>query len=272
MAKKSNVEKTDQAKGSDEAEETLDSPLGVDIAEIMESVAEQPSAAGNIDITKIIKSTGGVQAAVNTAVPMIDQIATQARLEAQRASALAMKEYRRQLQGIMLSMQGTIREEGTRLADQICAKIVTQIRQAVLLETEKKALNLVDEFVLGWQIEAESMSQDLLNSDIESEIESDRPNGVKDRSPVMTAPEAKVNDEPAVSDKTVKHIDTEEKDKTAMSPVMAAAEKTQAAGSASKKPETVIADRPKIEQSENEKKVVFDFATFIAQSKSPLKS
>ena len=272
MAKKSNVEKTDPTKGSDEAEENIDSSFGVDVAKIIESVAEQPAVAGNIDITKIIKSTSGVQAAINTAVPMIDQIGIQARLEAQRASALAMKEYRRQLQSIMLSMQGTIREKGTRLADLICAKIVTQIRQAVLLETEKKALNLVDEFVLGWQIEAESMSQDLLTSDIEPEIESDIPKGAKDKSPVEMAPEAKVKDEPAALDKNVKHVETEEKDKTATLPVATAVEKNQVAGSASKKPETGDTDRPKMEQSENEKKVVFDFATFIAQSKSPVKS
>jgi hypothetical protein len=188
---------------------------------------------------------------------MIDQIASFAKTEAQKASALAMKEYRRRLQRIMISMQGTIREEGVRIADEICARVTTQIRQAVLLETEKKALNLVDEFILGWQIEAEGMSQELLTSEPEPEVEM--------TPAVLVAAPAAVTPEPAVvAERTTQPVEAAEKEKTApaaVAPVAAAPSKRQ--------PEPVVSDRP---LSDTEKKVVFDFATFIAQSKSPVKS
>ena len=265
MGKKINVDKPESGPASDEIEDILDPRDGAGVAEILDDVNQ--ATASNIDVAKIIKSTGGIQAAVISAGPMIDQIGTQARLDAQRASAMAMKEYRRQLQTIVGSMQGTIREEGVRLAEQICARITTQIRQAVLLETEKKALNLVDEFVLGWQIEAESMSQDLLAVSAEptAEIPSNKP--LEKSEPVTTAKE-----ESSMTEKSVKAVEATEKD-TASLPLNPAAEKAPGPGPIAKKqPETASPERAKTEQSENEKKVVFDFATFIAQSKSPLKT
>lgn len=269
MGKKINVDKPDSERTSDETEDSLEGFEGADAAE----AAEMPGELGatGIDVAKIIKSTGGIQTAVSSTVPMIDQIATQARLEAQRASALAMKEYRRQLQTIVSSMQGTIREEGVRLADQICAKITTQIRQAVLLETEKKALNLVDEFVLGWQIEAETMSQDLLAVSAEPNTE---PRAIKSPEKIGDSESIVTEEEPVSSEKTARIVETDEKAKVLPPSATASAEKIAAPEAALKKqPEPVSNDqKPKAEQSENEKKVVFDFATFIAQSKSPLKS
>ena len=272
MGKKISVEKLGASKTSDESEDTLDLPVDTDAAELIESVSDDTGASTDIDINRIIKSTGGIQAAVSSTVPMIDQIGSHARLEAQRASAMAMKEYRRQLQGIMVSMQGTIREEGVRLAEQICSRITTQIRQAVLLETEKKALNLVDEFVLGWQIEAESMSQDLMATGVASDYELPLARTVE-RGAVVSILEPLVNNEPIVQDKQARTVESTEIDRTPPSPVIPVIDKTPSPISGLKKqPETGGAERPRMEQSENEKKVVYDFATFIAQSKSPLKS
>jgi hypothetical protein len=263
MGKKINVDKLDSERAADDTEDALESLESAEAAE--EVVIEAESGTAGIDVAKIIKSTGGIQSAVSSTGPMIDQIATHARLEAQRASALAMKEYRRQLQTIVSSMQGTIREEGVRLADQICARITTQIRQAVLLETEKKALNLVDEFVLGWQIEAETMSQDLLAVSAEPTAE---PRTIKSAEKI----ESVAKEEPASHEKTARIVETMEKDK--ISPPTAVTEEKTPAGTVLKKQaENVGGDQKlKAEQSETEKKVVFDFATFIAQSKSPLKS
>lgn len=103
------------------------------------------------------KTRGDIEMAVTSAFPMIDQIAVQARSQAQRASSLAMHEYRRKLQGIVLDMQDNVREEGAKLAE--------QIRQAVLLQAEEKALDLVDDFVHGRQAEAEKLSQTLFMSE-----------------------------------------------------------------------------------------------------------
>ncbi len=268
MGKKINVDKSDAERASDDVEDSIEAVAETDMPEIPET-SGQSAAAGNIDVAKIIKSTGGIQAAVNSAGPMIDQIGSQARLEAQRASAMAMKEYRRQLQGIVGSMQGTIREEGVRLADQICARITTQIRQAVLIETEKKALNLVDEFVLGWQIEAETMSQDLLTVSVEPGYEMHElklPSNVG-------SPEESIQEEPAMVEKSAKPIEAVVEKEKVVLPINPVAEKQGATNPVSKKQTEVTGlDRSKTEQSENEKKVVFDFATFIAQSKSPVKS
>ncbi|TFG47196.1 MAG: hypothetical protein E4H31_00195, partial [Dehalococcoidia bacterium] len=106
---------------------------------------------------------GDLEIAVQSAFPMIDQIAAQARSQAQRASTLAMHEYRRKLQGVLLDMQDNVREEGSKLAE--------QIRQAVLLQAEEKALDLVDEFIHGRQMEVENLSRNLLLSDEQSEDE-----------------------------------------------------------------------------------------------------
>jgi hypothetical protein len=265
MGKKINIDKTDAQ--SDDTEDIPESSADNDIAAILETL-DDPAISSNIDVAKIIKSTGGIQNAANSAAPMIDQIAARARLEAQRASALAMKEYRKQLQGIVNSMQGTIREEGTRVADQICARVTTQIRQAVLIETEKKALNLVDEFVLGWQIEAESMSQDLLSVSAEPTIYSPEA-----KTPEQTEePEATTKKEPALLEKPAKPVESIDKEKASLSLDVVAERSIVPAMAAKKQSETIVNERPKTEQSENEKKVVFDFATFIAQSKSPVKS
>ncbi|MEN8613713.1 hypothetical protein ABFB09_00320 [Dehalogenimonas sp. THU2] len=105
--------------------------------------------------------TGDIEMAIKTALPMIDQIAIQARSQAQRASALAMHEYRRKLQGIVLDLQDTVREEGARLAE--------QMRQAVILQAEEKALDLVDDFIHGRQAEAASLSDNLLMADESAE-------------------------------------------------------------------------------------------------------
>jgi hypothetical protein len=268
MGKKINVDKSDAEKSADETEDIIEIASVIEASEIMET-SDQPVTAGSIDVAKVIKSTGGIQAAINSAGPMIDQIGLQARLEAQRASALAMKEYRRQLQSIVGSMQGTIREEGVRLAEQICARITTQIRQAVLIETEKKALNLVDEFVLGWQIEAESMSQDLMAVSAEPGYELPE---LKLPSRVGSSEESR-EEEPAAIEKAAKPVEAVTEKEKVNIPMNPVAEKQAAPNPVSKKqPENTGMERQKTEQSENEKKVVFDFATFIAQSKSPVKS
>jgi hypothetical protein len=103
------------------------------------------------------KPAGDIELAVQNTFPMIDQIASQARVQAQRASSLAMHEYRRKLQGIVLDMQDNVRDEGAKLAE--------QIRQAVLLQAEEKALDLVDDFIHGRQAEAESLARNLLLPD-----------------------------------------------------------------------------------------------------------
>jgi hypothetical protein len=105
---------------------------------------------------------GDLEMAVQSAFPMIDQIAVQARTQAQRAGTLAMHEYRRKLQGIVLDMQDSVREEGARLAE--------QIRQAVLLQAEEQALDLVDEFVHGRQAEAENLVLNLLVPEEQSDM------------------------------------------------------------------------------------------------------
>ncbi|APV45199.1 hypothetical protein Dform_01881 [Dehalogenimonas formicexedens] len=260
MGKKINVDKLDADRAPEEVEDSLDAETEAETANSSEE-PDQAEMVGGIDVSKIIKAAGGIQSAVNTASPSIDQFASQARIEAQRASALAMKEYRRQMQAIVGSMQSTIREEGVRLADEICARITTQIRQAVLLETEKKALNLVDEFVLGWQIEAESMSQDLLAVNTETtEDPSVKP-------ATETGPQ--VQEAPSMVEKPVKPVEADEKEAVAK-PVEAVMAKSSEPLPSLKKPE-IIPERAKTEQTETEKKVVFDFATFIAQTKSPLK-
>lgn len=108
------------------------------------------------------KQSGDLEVAVQSAFPMIDQIAVQARMQAQRAGTLAMHEYRRKLQGIVLDMQDSVREEGAKLAE--------QIRQAVLLQAEEKALDLVDEFIHGRQAEAENLARNLLVAEEPSEM------------------------------------------------------------------------------------------------------
>ncbi len=256
MGKKITVDKNEAARSSEELEsaDDLESSGGVAVADANEATDEPETGetASGIDIAKIIKSAG-TQSAVNGAAPMIDQIASFARLEAQKASALAMREYRRRLQRIMISMQGTIREEGVRIADEICARVTTQIRQAVLLDTEKKALNLVDEFILGWQIEAESMSQELLTSEPEPEVEMIPEVQIAVPAAVVPA----LTPEP----ENTKPVEAAKKDQLAPAAEMPAPSKRQS--------EPVVSDRP---LSDTEKKVVFDFASFIAQSKSPVKS
>ncbi|XUX00101.1 MAG: hypothetical protein TUN42_09435 [Dehalogenimonas sp.] len=263
MGKKINVDKLDADRAPEEVEEAAEGMLETEAEKSSEN-SDQPDMVGGIDVSRIIKSTGGIQNAVGTAAPAIDQFAAQARLEAQRASTHLMKEYRRQMQGIVGSMQATIREEGVRLADEICVRIATQIRQAVLLETEKKALNLVDEFVLGWQIETESMSQDLLTASAEprAEAHSNQP---------PEKPES-VSADKEGSSLTGKQKAVETADKDAAVSVNPPPEKGVATEPVLKKPETASPERPRPEQTETEKKVVFDFATFIAQSKSPVKS
>ena len=262
MGKKINLDKLDADRSPEESEDILDTQLEADATKASGD-SGKPDIVGGIDVAKIIKSTGGIQSAASSASPHIDQFAAQARLEAQRASAQAMKEYRRQMQGIVGSMQATIRDEGVRLADEICARITTQIRQAVLLETEKKALGLVDEFVLGWQIEAESMSQELLtvSPGSSAEASSGKTSEKLESSAAMK--------EPPMVEKPVMAVEAEKEVSAASSNQVA--EKVAVSMSA-KKPETSLPERPKAEQSETEKKVVFDFATFIAQSKSPVKS
>jgi hypothetical protein len=254
MGKKITVDKNEAARSSDELEsaDELESSGGVAVAEATEET-EADGTVGGIDIAKIIKSAG-TQSAVKGAAPMIDQIASLAKSEAQKASALAMREYRRRLQRIMISMQGTIREEGVRIADEICARVTTQIRHAVLLDTEKKALNLVDEFILGWQIEAESMSQELLTSEPEPEVE-------MIPEVQIAAPAAVVPALTPESENNTKPVEAAKKEQLAPAAEMPAPSKRQS--------EPVASDRP---LSDTEKKVVFDFATFIAQSKSPVKS
>ncbi|AKG53054.1 hypothetical protein DGWBC_0368 [Dehalogenimonas sp. WBC-2] len=104
-----------------------------------------------------ISPCGDIEIAVKSALPMIDHIALQARSQAQRASTLAMHEYRRKLQGIVLNLQDTVRDEGSKLAE--------QMRQAVLLQAEEKALDLVDDFIHGRQAEVENLSHNLLLSE-----------------------------------------------------------------------------------------------------------
>ena len=104
-----------------------------------------------------ISPCGDIEIAVKSALPMIDHIAVQARSQAQRASSLAMHEYRRKLQGIVLNLQDTVREEGSKLAE--------QMRQAVLLQAVEKALDLVDDFIHGRQTEVADLSRNLLLSD-----------------------------------------------------------------------------------------------------------
>ena len=108
-----------------------------------------------------ISPCGDIEIAVQSALPMIDHIAVQARSQAQRASSLAMHEYRRKLQGIVLNLQDTVREEGSKLAE--------QMRQAVLLQAEEKALDLVDDFIHGRQTEVADLSRNLLLSDESTE-------------------------------------------------------------------------------------------------------
>lgn len=110
-----------------------------------------------------VKPAGDVELAVQNTFPMIDQIAAQARVQAQRASTLAMHEYRRKLQGIVLDMQDSVRDEGAKLAE--------QIRQAVLLQAEEKALDLVDDFINGRQAEADNLVRNLLLPEEQAENE-----------------------------------------------------------------------------------------------------
>ena len=237
MSKK-NGEKAEAVKPSDDAEtaEVIEPTGDID-------VAEEITSSVDIDVAEIIKSTGGIEAAVTSGLPMIEQIAAQARTEAQRASALAMREYRRRLHGIMLDLQGTIRDEGARLAEQICARLTEQVRQAVLLQTEKKALSLVDEFILDWQVEAESLSQNLSLAEPESEDSSSKKTG--ETASVIEAPAPAAANKAPKGEGLKKQAETNETDET---------------------------EQPEAEDSGTENKITFDFATFIARSKTPAKA
>ena len=237
MSKK-NGDKSEAVKASDDMETAeVTQPTGET------EVAEAIKSGVDIDVAEIIKSTGGVEAAVAKEFPVIEQAASQARTQAQKASAMAMREYRRQLHGIMVDLQGTIRDEGAKLAEQICARLTEQVRQAVMLQTEKKAAGLVDEFILDWQVEAENMSQDFLLAEPENEPSSSKVSEEKAET-VAEAPE------PAVTGKASK----------------AESSKKQAEASESEETE------PEADSSGSENKIAFDFATFIARSKTPAKS
>ncbi len=233
MSKK-NGEKVEAGKSDDVEAAEATKPAG-DVA-----VAEAIKSSIDIDVAAIIKSTGGVEAAVASQFPMIEQAAAQARTEAQRASALAMREYRRRLHGIMLDLQGTIRDQGARLAEQICARLTEQVRQAVLLQTEKKAVGLVDEFILDWQVEAEGMSQSLLLAEPENE----------------TLPAKKADEAVSVVE-------------TSAPPASNKAPKGEGSKKQSEAEETALLET---ENSGAENKVTFDFASFIARSKTPAKA
>ena len=193
----------------------------------------------NENISEVVRPAGDIEAAVKNALPMIEQIASQAKSQAQRASALAMHEYRRRLQGIMMDLQDTVRDEGSRLAE--------QIRQAVLLQTEETALDLVGDFIHGRQAEAQNLSQTLLTED-----ESEEEMLVLEEAPtplaVMETPKPAVEEIMPVSEIELK---------------------------TSKK---VVTDQPALEATEEGEaeepapKLVPDFATFIARSKTPTKA
>jgi hypothetical protein len=231
MSKK-NGDKAEVIKPSDDTETAeVTKPTGE--AEVAEAI----KSGVDIDVAGIIKSTGGVEAAIAREFPMIEQAASQARTDAQRASAMAMREYRRRLHGIMVDLQGTIRDEGAKLAEQICARLTEQVRQAVLLQTEKKAAGLVDEFILDWQVEAETMSQSLLLAEPETEEASSKQ---------TEAPPEAETPAPAPTAKASK----------AEAKKQAEAEETEAS---------------EAEENSTDSKVTFDFASFIARSKTPAK-
>ena len=186
------------------------------------------------------KPRGDIEIAVKSAYPMIDQIAGQARSQAQRASTLAMHEYRRKLQGIVLDMQDSVRDEGARLAE--------QIRQAVLLQAEEKALDLVDDFIHGRQAEAENLSRTLLMAD---EAAGDEVPGLEE------APAAvPINEFPVAGDQDLNpeaEMETEKQAEVAG---------VQAPESAAE-PES---ESPR--DSEPVKATAFDFANFISRAQS----
>ncbi|MGI2335842.1 MAG: hypothetical protein ACRKGH_04250 [Dehalogenimonas sp.] len=138
------------------------------------------------------KPVGDVELAVQNTFPMIDQIAAQARIQAQRAGTLAMHEYRRKLQGIVLDMQDSVRDEGAKLAE--------QIRQAVLLQAEEKALDLVDEFIHGRQAEADNLVRNLLIPEEQIETEKLELDEAPVPVPVNEFPVAKDESEAVVAD------------------------------------------------------------------------
>jgi len=174
MARKNNSEKSELVQSIEEIEE-LDEIDGGDATEPVEHVkpdnkSAEPKASDASEEAKLAteapvkasKPVGEIEAAISGAFPMIEEITAKARAEAQRASEVALHEYRCRLQAIMQTMQETIKVEGTRVAEQIGARLAEQIRNALMSQTEEKTVKLVDEFVHVRQSEAETMSINLL--------------------------------------------------------------------------------------------------------------
>ncbi|MEL7562210.1 hypothetical protein [Dehalogenimonas sp. 4OHTPN] len=245
---KKNAEKVEDAKEEElEAVEVVRPPAKIDVTELMQSstqaapkqteeetedlnVDEVVKAVGGPEVAEAIKPAG-IEAAIKNGPSMIEQIASQARLEAQRASEAAMKEYRNRLQGILADLQRNVRDEGARVADEICSAITEKIRRAMAVQTEKKAQAIADELILNWQIEAESFPQHLFPG-------------------IAGMPE-----------ETEKHKMSE------MPAVKAAAESAKAAAQ-----EETDSDDSAEDTELPDSKTVFDFASFISRSKTPVKS
>ncbi|KTB48066.1 hypothetical protein [Dehalogenimonas alkenigignens] len=244
---KKNAEKVEDAKEEElEAVEVVRPPAKIDVTELMKASTETgpkqtEEKTEQINVDEVVKAVGGaevaeaikttdIEAAVKSGPSMIEQIATQARLEAQRASEAAMKEYRNRLQGILADLQRNVRDEGARVADEICSAITEKIRRAMAVQTEKKAQAIADELILNWQIEAESFPQHLF--------------------PAITG----------MPEEAEKH-------KSEMPPVKATAESAKAEA----QDETASDDS--VDDAElPDSKTVFDFASFISRSKTPVKS
>lgn len=245
---KKNAEKVEDVKEEElEAVEVVRPPAKIDVTELMASAApaapkqteenaeelivdEVVKAVGGPEVAEAIRTTG-IEAAVKSGPSMIEQIAAQARLEAQRASEAAMREYRNRLQGILADLQRNVRDEGARVADEICSAVTEKIRRVMAVQTEKRAQNIADELILNWQIEAESFPQHLFP-------------GIAGMTEETEAPKA-----------------------GEMPPVKAVPESNKVAP-----PDEASGDDSADDAELPDSKTVFDFASFISRSKSPVKS